>query len=232
MSLLRSIALAALPLCAAPALAEEMVFSFTLKGITAAQLSIAGQVSSAGYSASGTLKSAGALGAVKKIRYDAKAQGAAGSRLTPTRYTERADTPKRQSQLVMSYQNGTPSSLTYTPARTGETPNLAAHKGSLDPLTALYTVLRDQPEASACQANFSTFDGKRSARVKLSKGALEGDQLSCKGSYTRVSGFSAREMAEKTRFEFTITYKRVGAVMRAQEIALDTIIGKGRLTRQ
>lgn len=217
----------------APQISAAETYVFTLKGLTAATLTVSGTTSATGYSATGTLKSAGALGAIKKIRYDAKSSGKLdGGKLVPSRYWERADTPKRQSELTMTYRSGRPSALTYSPARAGAAPALGQHAGSLDPLTALFTVLRDQPEAETCKAAFQTFDGKRAAKVALKPAAKTADSVTCAGSYTRVSGFSAREMADKTRFDFTLTYLREGGVMRVSEISLDTIIGKGRLTRR
>ena len=60
-----------------------------------------------------------------------------------------------------------------------------------------------------------------------------GGGLTCTGEYRRLEGFSAEEMADKSRFPFSMTYAPLpDGRLRVTEIAMDTIYGKGRLTRR
>ena len=223
---------------AAPAMSEQkdaIVFDVELKGIRAGRLAINGVSDGARYSANGVLETTGLVGAIRKIRYEAAVYGAEGSRFTPVKYTEKADTPKRQSTFEMSYKSGTPVKVVQTPERKPRATDVApsTQSGTIDPLTALYAVLRDVDRDQACKFNATMFDGARRTQVALSAPQQSGDGVVCAGEYRRVAGFSEKDMAEKSRMKFTLTYAptRDGR-LQVQEISTDTIYGKGRLKRR
>lgn len=226
-------------LAGGPAMADQTdkaSFSLSLRGITAGALTVNGSISGGRYTAEGVFQSAGIVGAVKKIRYDARSKGTfRASKFTPATYWEKADTPGRKSEVTMGYSGGVPQGMTYNPPKEAavQKVKLSSQGGSYDPLTALYAVLRDVPAAEACKAAFNTFDGKRAAKVTLSKPKTSGDTITCAGEYRRVAGFSDKDMAEKTRFPFTLVYqKAANGMMRVDEISLDTLYGKGLLKRR
>lgn len=222
-----------------PATADQIdsaVFDLSLRGIHAGTLSISGAINGTSYSASGVLKSGGLVALVRKVRYDARASGTVkDGRFTPSRYEEDADTGKRQSQSVMDYQNGTPQVKTYNPPRPPRDGDIdpATQGGTVDPLTALYAALRDVPESEVCTLKVFMFDGQRRSQVVLTAPEKSGDTVTCLGEYRRLEGFSDKEMAEKQRFPFRMTYRQAdNGMMRAEEITLDSLYGKGRLKRR
>jgi Protein of unknown function (DUF3108) len=215
---------------------DQMVFDVTLKGIRAGLLSISGAVEGGSYAASGTLKTTGIVGAIKKIRYDASSAGRTkGGSFTPARYSEKANTGKRQSESVMAYKGGVPQVKVYNPPRAaapGDV-NPADMGGTVDPLTALYAVLRDVPQDQACRLKVGMFDGKRSSQVVLSQPETADGNVTCAGEYRRLKGFSADDMAEKQRFAFRLTYAPAeNGMLRVTEVSMDTLYGKGSLTRR
>ncbi|MDP3341365.1 DUF3108 domain-containing protein [Frigidibacter sp.] len=233
------LALAALPLGPHPAAANQTdsaVFDLHLRGLRAGTLSIAGAIDGATYAASGKLQSSGVLAAIKKIRYDAKVSGSlSGTRYTPRTYHETADTGRRQSESVMEYRAGVPQLKVYNPPRKPEDQDIdpATQGGTVDPMTAAYATLRDVPEAEACKLNLTLFDGKRRSQVKLSNPVKQGDRITCAGEYRRLQGFSAEDMAEKTRFPFRLIYRPAqNGVLRVGEVEMDTLYGKGVLKRR
>ena len=221
-----------------PAMADQSdkaSFGLSLRGISAGNLTVNGSISGRRYTAEGVFQSAGIVGALRKIRYDARAQGRyASGKFVPAAYWEKADTPKRKSEVTMGYSGGVPQGISYDPPREATAGlKLSEQRGTYDPLTALYAVLRDVPAEEACKTTFSTFDGKRTAKVTLSNRQGAGDVITCAGEYRRVAGFSESDMAEKTRFPFTLIYqKAANGMMRVEEISLDTLYGKGVLKRR
>lgn len=223
----------------APAAADQTdsaVFDLTLRGIYAGTLSVSGAIEGDSYAASGVLKSGGLVGLVRKVRYDARARGTfAEGRFTPARYEEDADTGKRQSQSVMDYVAGVPQVKKYNPPREKKDGGVdpATQGGTVDPLTALYAALRDVPEDQACNLAVYMFDGKRRSQVALGQPRPNGSGMACPGEYRRLEGFSDKEMAEKSRFPFTMRLEPTGdGMMRVVEITMDTLYGKGRLKRR
>jgi hypothetical protein len=222
-----------------PASADQIdsaVFDLTLKGIHAGSLSISGAIDGSNYSASGVLKSGGLVALVRKVRYDARANGTfRDGRFTPHRYQEDANTGKRQSQSVMEYKNGTPQVKAYNPPRPAYETDVdpATQGGTVDPLTALYAALRDIPAAEACTLKVFMFDGRRRSQVYLKPYKTDGDTVTCLGEYRRLAGFAAHEMEEKQRFPFRMIYRQAeNGMLRTEEIVMDTLYGKGRLKRR
>ncbi len=229
-----ALALLAAPLAAAQK--DAAVFDITIRGIPAATLSISGASQGKSYAATGTLKSSGVLGFLKKIRYDAQVSGRiAKGRFAPARYVEKADTGKRRSEAVMAYKGGAPQVKSYTPPRAPRPDDIdpATQGGTVDPLTAVYVVLRDVPAAEACKLKVFLFDGRRRSQVVLTAPQPVEGGVTCKGEYRRLEGFSAEEMAEKSRFPFTLSFGPAGeGMLHVTEISMDTLYGKGRMIRR
>ncbi|TQS71549.1 DUF3108 domain-containing protein [Rhodobacteraceae bacterium] len=215
---------------------DQIVFDVVLRGIKAGELRINGKIQGQGYGAKGVLMTTGIVGAVRKLRYDASVNGyTSGDSFTPTRYEETANTPDRNRKSTMVYQRGTPVSVSQTPPRKPRATDLdpARQGGTVDPLTALYSVLRNVDRAEACNRAVEMFDGSRRTKVTLGAPQSSGNQVVCAGEYRRIGGFSDREMAEKTRFPFTLTYSPAGNDrLEVTEISTDTVYGQGRLKRQ
>ena len=215
---------------------DSIEFDLSLRGLSAGRLSVNGRIEGNRYSANGTLKSTGIVGAIRKVRYDAAVAGAVSkNRFTPFKYSEQADTSKRQSESVMAYKGGVPQVMVYSPPRDprpGDV-NPATQGGTIDPLTALYAVLRDIPESEACTFRAVMFDGKRRSQIVLSSPETGNGGISCAGEYRRLEGFAPDEMAEKTRFPFRLTYGPAEpGRLRVVEVSMDTLYGKGRLKRR
>jgi Protein of unknown function (DUF3108) len=223
---------------AAPALAEtdQGSFELVLKGIKAGRLDFSAVQEGNAYAVTGRLKSGGLVSLLRKVSYEASANGAvSGGRYTPASYSENADTGKRQSQSVMAYVQGVPQVKSYNPPRPPRDYDVdpAQMGGTVDPLTALYATLRDVPAGQECQVSLSLFDGRRQSAVKTFGRQEAGDQVVCQGEYRRVAGYSAEDLAEKTRFAFTMIYAPAGeGRMQVTEVGMDTLFGKAKLVRQ
>lgn len=223
-------------MAAAAAQTEQADFDLVLIGLRAGTLHFTGAQDGLGYSVIGKLQSSGIAAMVRKVRYDATAQGSIrNGRYTPTAYSENADTGKRQSQSVMTYVRGVPQVKSYAPPRSPQPTDVdpATMGGTVDPLTALYATLRDVDRGGECKVALAMFDGQRHSQIVTTSPTVVGDGVVCAGEYRRLTGFSAREMAEKQRFAFTLTYAPTPeGRMRVVEVAMDTLYGKARLKRR
>lgn len=234
------IGMVAVALCAAGAAAAQTTdsasFDLRIRGLGAGSLVFSGVQEGSGYAVNGKLESGGLLGMLKRVRYDATVQGRVGSGgYVPGRYSEMADTGKRQSRAVMGYRAGVPQVTEYQPAREPRSYDVdpATQGGTVDPLTALYATLRDVDAGQECNRSLQIFDGRRRTELVLGAPQATGAGVSCAGEFRRVAGYSADDMAEKTRFPFTLSYAPVeGGRMRVVEVATDTLYGRATLTRR
>lgn len=225
---------------ALPATAEmtrdEARFDLVMAGLTAGSLTFAAESDGRSYAVRGRLASSGLLSFVRKVSYDATARGRLrdGTYL-PARYTERADTGRRQSQAEILWQGGVPQIASYTPPREPRPTDVdpATQAGSVDILTALYATLRDADAGGECNRSFAMYDGRRASRLSLGTPEPAEGGITCAGEYRRVAGFSPEDMAEKTRFPFTLTYAPApDGRMRVIEVRMETLYGSARLIRR
>lgn len=220
-------------LSGAPALADgstNAVFKVAIRGLTAGTLTVKGTETGGSYSTSGVLKSGGLVGILAKVTYTASSKGSVnGSNFSPSRYDENADTGKRKSKTAMTYSGGVPRVVA---GDTGEL-NPASQKGTVDPQTAIYAAFRDVDAADVCKLNVQMFDGKRRSQVQLRSPRADGDMIKCDGEYRRLKGFSAKDMAEKTRFPFNLYYAKTGdGRYRVEKVVTQTLYGNATMTRR
>lgn len=220
-----------------PARAEEAAFDFVLKGITAGSLTWTGSGEPGGaYQVKGRLKTSGLAALLKRVRYDAAASGSMTAKGTyvAARYSEDADTGKRQSQSAITWTKGVPK-VTEASERAPKPWDIdpASQKGTVDPLTAMFATLREVEPGQECKVNVNMFDGRRASKLLLGSPKTSEGKVICAGEYRRVAGFSPDDMAEKTRFPFSLTYEpAANGKMRVVEVSMDTLYGKARLVRR
>jgi hypothetical protein len=223
---------------AAPAAAQEdqATFDLVIKGIRAGTLTYSGVQDGDRYAVTGQVKTGGLASLLRKIRYDASANGTfSGGKYVPETYTENADTGRRKSQAVMAYKAGVPQIKSYNPPRPPKDFDVdpATMGGTVDPLTALYATLRNVEPGQECKISLKMFDGRRNSQVTTSDRQEAGDQVVCQGEYRRLAGYSAEDLAEKSRFPFTVIYSPTAeGRMQVTEVAMDTLYGKAKLVRK
>lgn len=215
---------------------ETHVYDASLRGIRAATVTLTGQQSASAYSARMAIETTGLGATIRRVRFTAEAQGAVRSgRYAPSRYSEDADTGKRQSTSILEYRRGVPTVVAYRSENDHrpQTVDPATQGGTLDPMTSLWAVMRDASATSACTAAVVTFDGRRRSQTVLSNPQRVGDTVTCTGEYRRLEGFSDKDMAEKARFPFTLSYTaQPDGHLRVTEVAIDTLYGKALLKRR
>ncbi|MCZ4353509.1 DUF3108 domain-containing protein [Roseovarius aestuarii] len=216
-------------------------FDVRMLGLTLGQMKISGTEDGGGYGVASNFATTG-LGRMARASFALMAQGRIeGGKLRPHRYDEQINTGDRQSTVQLRYRRGVPritgGSVLQEVAGDPDALNPAQQGGTLDPLSALYSALRDQPSANLCRIDVSVFDGKRRSRIRMTGRSESADPeagriVTCTGAYTRIAGFSASAMKRQTTYPFTVTYRPAGALMQAVRISVRTNYGMADLKRR
>lgn len=230
------VAALALPLPAAAQDRERATFDLTLRGLRAGLLAFDAVQTGDRYAVAGRLESAGLVAAIRRFRYDAQAEGRVTARgLSPARYSEVADTGRRQSEALITWQTGVPTVHDRDPERAARPWAIdpAEQRGTLDPLSALYATLRDAPRDGACAMRLEMFDGDRRTRLTLSTPRTDEGTVTCTGEYRRIAGFSPEDMAERSVFPFRLVYAPApDGRLSVREVVMDTVYGRATLHRR
>ena len=236
---MRCVAAALFALALTPAHAQETRqdarFDVEIRGLKMGVLSFAGVENASSYAVSGTMQSTGLAGAVRKMRYDAKVRGAVTARgFSPQRYEQTGGSGQRYSEEIVVWQNGLPRIEKREPPREARAADAdpAQQRGTVDTLTALYATLRDVAPGQECKSSVIMYDGRYRMQLKIAAPKADGSAVTCSGEYVRLAGFTPEDMAERTRFPFTLRYEPAGDRMRVTEVAMTSLWGRARLVRR
>ncbi len=248
---LRFVACLALALCSLPvqSLAQQAgaqqagaqqeggQFDLVLTGITAAKLDFSASQQGDSYVVTAGFASTGLLAMLRRVRFEARAEGVIRDGLPrPARYEARAEAGKRSGETVMDYVDGLPQLRVDNPPREVADWQIAAgtQGGTVDPISALYIALRDVVPGAECSLSFRMFDGRRATELTIGPSRPEaGGGVTCAGEYRRIAGYPPEDMAERTRFPFTLIYLPTeSGQLRVVEVTMDSLLGKARLVRR
>ena len=215
---------------------DEGRFDVILRGIPAGQLVFKAEQAGGLYAVAGKVQSTGIVAALLTFRYDATARGTVTSKgFRPSFYSQDTDRRGRRARAEMSYRSGVPRPPEITPPR-GPAPydlDPATQGGTIDPLTAIFAVLRDQPRDSACNTSLTLFDGRRRTQLTLGAPIVQADgTATCTGNYKRLGGFSPEDLAERSVFPMTLKLQPVADKLRVSEVRVPTVYGDAVLRRR
>lgn len=211
-------------------------YKLYIGGIPAGELTFSAQNDGKSYQAKGQVRSTGLIGLLAKVSYAAQTSGTVKrGDLIPNGYSEQANTGRRDQSSSLGYKNGVPQVLKIDPPRSKRDWDVdpKGQRGTLDPLSMIYTLLRDVPQSEACTLNEKMFDGRRLSEMKLWSPVEKGEKIHCSGVYRRLAGFSPKDMDERTDFRFTLTYAPVGdGQYRVDRISAESLFGKAVIKRK
>ena len=233
--------LAALTLATArPAAAQQVTtdasFVVRLSVATLAAIALDGRTGGGRYDVTGELSTRGIVSALSDVHYLGKARGSqAGNRFRPARYDETVTEGGDSKIGALAYSGGVPRPEGFKAEERGD--DALAVEGqadTVDPLTAIFMVLRDQPPEEVCPPlRQFVFDGERRTVVELTRVTETADQIVCGGQFRRIAGYpSDARKGQRQVLALEVTYARAGAVMQAQQVRLMTDYGPATLTRQ
>lgn len=222
-----------LGLCAAawPVAAQDQArFNVLVRGLSVAEIALATQEVGAAYALAGQVRATGLAAVFAQVRFQMQAEGVLrDGRPHPRRYAEDVDTGRRASRVELAFAEGLPRILAQSPPPGPEAVAPDAARGTVDPLSALWHVLRggDPP----CDWRLPVYDGARRSEIGLGPASGLGP-ITCSGHYTRVAGFSASDMAERHSFPFTATYRAQDGAFVLTEVAAMSLLGPIRIVRR
>lgn len=214
-----------------PSRAEDAArFDVIFRGATVAEITLVARETGPAYALAGHIRATGLAGLFARARFRMQAEGVlAGDVPRPQRYAEDVDTGRRVSAVELRFAGPVPRILSQNPAPGPEAvpPDVAA--GSVDPLSALWRVVRGG--AVPCDWQLAVYDGARQSEIALAR--PEGDNpLTCAGMYRRVAGFPPDDMEERQSFPFTVTYAARNGAFVLTEVAGMSLFGPIRILRR
>lgn len=216
--------------------AQESVgrYSAHALGVKVGDMTLSGKVTDSQYGVSGKFVTSGLAAAVAGVRFDMTSSGSRkGGRFIPKSYSEDVNTGKRESRVKLRWSGGVAKASGSAIGDRGPYAVTASQqKGAVDPLTAMFMVLRDQPAEGVCNIRQKIYDGERLTEVVLNKKSGSGDKITCKGVFRRVAGYSPEDLSERSSFPLTVNYEKAGALMRATRFTAETIYGKAQIRRR
>jgi hypothetical protein len=235
-------ALPALALCAAfgaPAAAEtrfDATFDLYALGMRGGSITLAAVQNAREYAVAARAQASGPFRWFRQLDMQGRSRGAVdGNRLAPASFAGQVSGGRRPGGAEIAFSGNRPRVLRFEPEpeEPRPAPDPTALPGSLDPLTAIYQVLRDRDRADLCQLDFRVFDGQRVNRLRLSGSTEAGERITCAGEWLRLSGYRAEELERRTRFPLDVTYVPApGGGWRVEEIAVDNTFGRAVVRRR
>ncbi|WP_294619487.1 DUF3108 domain-containing protein [uncultured Roseovarius sp.] len=220
---------------AAPVASQEktaILYDVHLIGAKIGEVTIAGNQANGRYAARSQFRTTGVVKALKRMHGDVSVKGrVAGISHTPGQYSETINDGKRFTDVKVRFEGKPPKLISGDPdsrAAPAETNGLS---NALDPLTALYLILRDQPRKELCQFRREIYDGHRHARLSLGSPREKQKRVTCAGEYRRIAGYSSSEKKER-RIPFTVLYEAKAGEMLATRVDIQTKYGKAVLLRR
>lgn len=207
-------------------------FDVYVLGLKAGELTYGMAEEGGQYAATGRVRSSGLIAAFADFRYETSVKGAVvGGRYQPRVYNETIRSSKRDDDTEIRYRAGVPVPQD-SDKRKDHWLDPATQKGTLDPMTAFWQLLRDRAGDDLCKLDVTSFDGQRRVRMVTSGAKRSSDRVTCKGRYIREGGFSDDQLKEGREFSFTLSYAPGGARWQVSRIEAQTLRGRALLIRR
>lgn len=209
----------------------DALFDVVFKGIKVGVLELSGQSSVTRYKAKASLRTTGLIAALKSVRFDLSSRGRIlGDRLAPLHYAEDVETGRRSSSVEITYKNGIPVQTGGSIGEERVTVPLdpVRQTDTVDPMTALFILLRDQQNLQFCNRSQPIFDGARRTRMRLKRA----DPKTCKGQFERLAGYTPKQLRERPRVDFEVIYRDSGQILQASEVTVRSKRGTVKIIRR
>lgn len=229
--------LLSLPLIGAhPARAADtdLLFDVRAWGVKVGEFRVSGKDRADQYTVKAGFETTGLVKQLGRIWFTMSVKGRkSGDTFTPIRYTEQVQTGRRTSSAQLDYATGFP---VLTGGKLGtedaEVLDATAQTDTVDPLSAMFIALRDQPRAGLCKLDQAIFDGARRTIAFMTARKDDGDRVICTGQFRRLGGYSAKQLRQGRDSSYELTYVPAGSVMQVQEARVTSSRGTAILTRR
>ena len=224
------------PLSAANAQIDQRRYDVRIAGFPIGQVNYDVKVTGRKYELQGFLGSTGFFGSFINTRYSGAVIGSLGkNRLAPRIFRGRFERGRQYATVDIEFAGNRPVKVERFPARPAQPYDIDQRSVSdvIDPISALYFLMRDRPQKGLCQQNFMIFEGNRTARIVVQDDPGSEDGLTCLGAYIRVGGFTDAQLEDRKSFPFRLHYvpTQSGNFTVARFVAT-TIFGKATAVRR
>ncbi len=217
-----------------PALAKDEIHTYTVYvgGLKVGHLNMSARTKGNGYAAIAQVTDAGIAGAFFNIDYSGRADGnvVAPHDYRARRYTAKEVEDDGTKTRDLRFGPNAPKSVKFTPTRSKRDYDvvISQQTGTVDPVTAAFTMLEQRPKELACNRSIEMFDGAKRSRISLNALKSSGDgKYRCSGTYSRVAGFKPSQIAKKRNFPFVIHFEEVaGGELRVFRFEADSTFGR------
>ncbi len=189
---------------------EQKVFKVTIAGFPVGTASYSAAISGKRYEVQGFMGSTGFFGAFLASRYSGAVIGRmSGDRLIPQIFRGRFEQSRKFAEVDIKYSSGRPTNVIRRPERPAQPYDIDYRKvkGALDPISALYFLLRDVTVDKVCTQSFQIFEGSRTSRIVMQRSQGENGAVICNGVYSRLGGFTPEQMADRQNFPFQLVFQ-------------------------
>lgn len=194
----------------ATAQTDQKVFKVSIAGFPVGTASYSAAVNGKRYEVQGFMGSTGFFGAFLASRYSGAVIGrTSGGNLTPQIFRGRFEQGRKFAEVDIKYSRGRPTTVIRRPDRPAQPHDIDPSKvrGALDPISALYFLLRDVTVDKVCTQSFQVFEGSRTSRIRMQRSQGDNGTVICNGVYTRLGGFTAEQMADRQNFPFQMVFE-------------------------
>ncbi|MDE2790259.1 MAG: DUF3108 domain-containing protein [Paracoccaceae bacterium] len=217
---------------------ETHRFGIYLGGVMLGTVTVDAEVEDTRYKASVSITPTGLLETIVKVQHRSRVAGAIGQGdLRPWHYRSRTLTRKRKSEVDMIYVDGRPSIRLILPEREPRDHDVvpADQIGTLDPTSAAFKMFRSVSRDDLCNTAQEIFDGRRRTRLVVEAPEFNDgeDEVHCPAIFKRVAGYSPEQLAKRSDFRATLTFKRQGdGLYQMQKIAAESTFGDVKILRR
>jgi hypothetical protein len=200
---------------AAPVTARTETGSFAVHvgGIRVGTLGYAFSIEGKNYRVRARAVASGLARVFYEVAYVTDAAGrVSGGRYVPRFYREERIGRDNTESAEIPFRSGVPLPKTYEPPRGPEDLPLdpADQRGTVDPMTAAFAIMRDTRTADLCSLDLQVWDGERRGRIRLSGPRSDGEARICDGVFERVAGYTREDLREQREFPFAVHYAPIG----------------------
>lgn len=190
----------------------DATYDLYISGIKAGRLTMSSELTGDRYTAATDMTSAGVLGVFADFYFRGTSSGRLDGNggVVPQQFVARSKSNRAERETRIDWRDGTPVEVSVQPPR-DSAPDPTAQSGTLDPVSALYLLLRDTPRDAVCDKVVEVFDGSRRSRLTLAAPRSEGDQLVCDGRFARLEGEAHSLSSADREYPFSLVYRDTGA---------------------
>lgn len=204
------------------------VYDLNVGGLGAGELTLEATIGEERYRARAAVTTTGIVGVFIDQSWRGVTRGEVqGERLRPVHYSSQYEGDEGKQAREVRYEAGRPVSVHPRPKEETRPWSIDAEDqaGTVDPVTAILSLLAPAREGAACDRRIVAYDGKHRFAFELDRARRRAGGIRCPGAYVRLAGYKPEKM-EDARRPFTLFLERgEDGLLEVARIESDTLFG-------